>query len=146
VRVREGKVGVVQRRGRPRVLPPGRHWLVPGLDRYVGVVDVGPQVRDVPAFTAVDRDGAEATLGLRLAWTVKDPVAAVTEIVRVAEGVEQLAVVSVRNHVGDVGVEEVLVGSGALAEAVREVLAEACPRWGVAVDRVEVTHLARGHG
>ncbi|MCH1866786.1 SPFH domain-containing protein [Nocardioides sp. CFH 31398] len=146
MRVREGMVGVVQRRGRPRLLPPGRHWLVPGLDRYVGVVDAGPQVRQVPVFTAVDRDGATVSLGLRLAWTVKDPVAAVTEIVRVAEGVEQLAVVSARNHVGAVGVEEVLVGSGALAEGVREVLAEACQRWGVAVDRIEVTHLTRGHG
>ena len=68
-------------------------------------------------------------------------MAAVTEIVRVAEGVEQLAVVSARNHVGQVGVEEVLVGSGALAEGVRAVLAEACPRWGVVVDRVQLSDL-----
>lgn len=140
-------VAVVDRRGRHhRVLQPGVRLLVPLLDRVVARVDLRRHEREVPPFTALDRDGAALGLGLRLSWTVKDPVAATYEITDVGTGLEQLAVVTVRRHVGAATVEDVLVGSGALTQEVTDVLGEAAARWGVAIDRVEVTALSRQHG
>jgi len=136
-------VAVVRRRGRHhRVLDPGVRLFVPGLDRLTRV-DLRPQQRATQDVEAVDRDGEVLRLGLVLSWTVKDPVAATSEVADVGAGLEQLATVVVRRHIGGRSAEDVIDGPRRLLDDLHLAMTEAGGRWGLALRPTGVTKPSR---
>lgn len=145
-RVPEHHLDIVERLGRyHRTLGPGRHWLVPGIDRVRARVDLREDELSltVPVIAA---DNVVLSVGLVLRYAIVDPVRSVYRIHNVPQGLQVVATVALRSAVGVVTAATALDDrdeiNGQVSRLVDET--EAIRNWGVQVRRIEITSIAPG--
>jgi regulator of protease activity HflC (stomatin/prohibitin superfamily) len=130
---------VVERFGRyQRVLDPGLNLVVPFVDRLRPSLDLREQVVTFPPQQVITKDNLVVGIDIVIYFQVTDPRSATYEIANYLQGIEQLAVTTLRNAVGNLLLEEALTGRDTVNSALGIVLDEATGKWGIKVARVEI--------
>jgi len=132
-------VGIVERLGRyHKTLNPGLNLLVPFIDRLRPLVDMREQVVSFPPQPVITEDNLVVSIDTVIYFQVTDARAATYEIANYIAAVEQLTTTTLRNVVGGLDLEEVLVSRDSINSQLRGVLDEATGKWGIRVGRVEL--------
>jgi len=160
--VRQAEVILIERLGRyHRILRPGLHVLTPFLEsprqvlwsfvqevegssryyrftRLVDRIDLREAVYDFPKQNVISKDNVTMEINALLYYQITDPKAAVYEINNLPQAIEKLTQTTLRDVIGSMDLDEVLVSRGQINERLRLVLDEATDKWGVKVNRVEL--------
>ena len=138
-KVHQGFTVIVERLGRyHKTLQPGLHFLIPFLDTQRQRIDMREQVVPFPPQTVITSDNINVSIDTVIYYQVTNPEAATYEIADPMQGIEQLAVTTMRNIIGTMDMEQALTGRDQINGQLRGVLDEATGRWGIRVSRVEL--------
>ncbi|WP_166355052.1 SPFH domain-containing protein [Phytoactinopolyspora limicola] len=137
--VPQARAGIVERLGRyQRTLSPGLAIVVPFIDRVLPLLDLREQVVSFPPQPVITQDNLVVSIDTVIYYQVNDPKAATYEIANYIQGIEQLAVTTLRNVIGGMDLERTLTSREEINSALRGVLDEATGKWGIRVNRVEL--------
>ncbi|NDL55639.1 SPFH domain-containing protein [Phytoactinopolyspora mesophila] len=137
--VPQARAGIVERLGRyQRTLSPGLAIVVPFIDRVLPLIDLREQVVSFPPQPVITQDNLVVSIDTVIYYQVNDPKAATYEIANYIQGIEQLAVTTLRNVIGGMDLERTLTSREEINSALRGVLDEATGKWGIRVNRVEL--------
>lgn len=159
--VQQAEVMVIERLGKyARTLQPGINFIMPLVDRprritwRVAVssvkgttvmretnstrVDLREQVFDFPKQSVITADNVVIEINGLLYYQITDPKRAVYEVANLPNAIEKLAQTTLRNIIGDLGLDQTLTSRDDINLKMRAVLDEATDKWGVKVNRVEV--------
>ncbi|MER5645175.1 SPFH domain-containing protein [Streptosporangium sp. NPDC002524] len=138
--VPQATAGVVERFGRyHRTLAPGPSLVVPFIDRIKDMVDLRERVVAFPPQAVVTADNLVVSVDTAVSLQVVDARAATYEIANFLVAVERLVVTTLRDVVGAMDVDRVLVSREEIEAGLRETLDAATGAWGLRVGRVELT-------
>jgi regulator of protease activity HflC (stomatin/prohibitin superfamily) len=130
---------VVERFGRfQRVLEPGLNLVIPFVDTLRDSIDLREQVVTFPPQQVITKDNLVVGIDTVIYFQVTDPKAATYEIANYLQAIEQLAVTTLRNAVGNLQLEESLTSREVVNSQLGAVLDEATGKWGIKVARVEI--------
>ena len=137
--VPQARAGIVERLGRyQRTLDAGLALVIPYVDRVRPLIDLREQVVSFPPQPVITEDNLVINIDTVIYFQVTDPKSASYEIADYIAAIEQLTVVTLRNVIGGMHLEETLTSRDKVSGALRVVLDEATGRWGVRVNRVEL--------
>ncbi|HEY3005170.1 MAG TPA: SPFH domain-containing protein, partial [Kribbellaceae bacterium] len=138
--VPQARAGNVERLGRyQRTLEPGLNFVVPFVDRVRPLIDLREQVVSFDPQSVITEDNLVVHIDTVLYFQVTQPRAAAYEIVNYIQAIEQLTVTTLRNVIGSLDLEKVLTSREHVNQQLRGVLDEASGKWGIRVNRVELT-------
>ncbi len=160
-RVRQAEAMIIERFGRyNRTLGPGLHVLIPFVDEARRVVwtqvkemegdrfyrflkkiqriDLREAVYDFPKQSVITRDNVTTEINALVYYRIIDPYAAVYGVYDLPEAIEKLAQTTLRNVIGSMDLDEMLVSRDQVNTRLRQTLDEAADKWGVDVTRVEL--------
>ncbi|MDP9183217.1 MAG: SPFH/Band 7/PHB domain protein [Actinomycetota bacterium] len=130
---------VCERFGRfQRVLEPGLNLVVPFVDQLRPSIDLREQVVTFPPQQVITKDNLVVGIDTVIYFQVTDAKAATYEIANYLQAIEQLAVTTLRNAVGNLALEEALTSRETVNSQLGVVLDEATGKWGIKVGRVEI--------
>jgi regulator of protease activity HflC (stomatin/prohibitin superfamily) len=137
--VRQAEVYIIERLGRfHKKLESGLHVIIPFFDSVRAKVDLREQVVDYPKQPMITKDNVRVHIDAVIYYQIMDPIKAVYEIANLRRGIELLTMTNLRNIVGELTLDEVLVSREVMNEKLRQVLDEATDKWGVRINRVEI--------
>ena len=130
---------VCERFGRfQRVLEPGLNLIVPFVDQLRPSLDLREQVVTFPPQQVITKDNLVVGIDTVIYFQVTDPKAATYEIANYLQAIEQLAVTTLRNAVGNLQLEESLTSRETVNSQLGAVLDATTGKWGIKVSRVEI--------
>ena len=137
--VPQASAGIVERLGRyHRTLGAGLAIIIPFIDRLRPLIDLRERVVSFPPQPVITEDNLVVSIDTVIYFQVTEPKSAIYEIENFIQGIEQLAVTTLRNVVGGLDLEAALTSRDSINTALRMVLDEATGKWGVKVNRVEI--------
>ena len=137
--VPQGSAGIVERLGRyHRTLGAGLVIIIPFIDRIRPLIDLRERVVSFAPQPVITEDNLVVSIDTVIYFQVTEPKSAIYEIENFIQGIEQLAVTTLRNVVGGLDLEAALTSRDSINTALRMVLDEATGKWGVKVNRVEI--------
>jgi regulator of protease activity HflC (stomatin/prohibitin superfamily) len=137
--VPQASAGIVERLGRyHRTLSAGLAIIIPFIDRLRPLIDMRERVVSFPPQPVITEDNLVVSIDTVIYFQVTEPKSAIYEIENFIQGIEQLAVTTLRNVVGGLDLEAALTSRDSINTALRMVLDEATGKWGVKVNRVEI--------
>jgi regulator of protease activity HflC (stomatin/prohibitin superfamily) len=137
--VPQARAGNVERFGRYiRTLEPGLNFVVPLVDRVRPLIDIREQVISFEPRSVITEDNLSVHIDTVLYFQVTNPRDAAYEIANYIQAIEQLTVTTLRNVIGSLDLERVLVSREHINSTLRGVLDEASGKWGIRVNRVEL--------
>ena len=137
--VPQASAGIVERLGRyHRTLGAGLAIIIPFIDRLRPLIDMRERVVSFPPQPVITEDNLVVSIDTVIYFQVTEPKSAIYEIENFIQGIEQLAVTTLRNVVGGLDLEAALTSRDSINTALRMVLDEATGKWGVKVNRVEI--------
>jgi regulator of protease activity HflC (stomatin/prohibitin superfamily) len=135
----QASAGIVERLGRyHRTLGAGLAIIIPFIDRLRPLIDMRERVVSFPPQPVITEDNLVVSIDTVIYFQVTEPKSAIYEIENFIQGIEQLAVTTLRNVVGGLDLEAALTSRDSINTALRMVLDEATGKWGVKVNRVEI--------
>lgn len=156
----EETVVIIERLGRfHQLLTAGVHLIVPFVDRRKTIVWTGGQpkqryglvirhldLREQIVYAdprpVITRDNITLTINPIIYWRIVDARRAVYEARDLIDAILTTAVSALRNVVGELELDEVLVSRERISQTVLEALTGVAPRWGIEVNRVEMVELS----
>lgn len=159
--VRQAEAMIIERFGKyNRTLQPGLHILIPFIDeprkvvwtqvkemegdrfyrflKTIERIDLREAVYDFPKQSVITRDNVTTEINALVYYRILDPRAAVYGVYDLPEAIEKLAQTTLRNVIGSMDLDEMLVSRDQVNTRLRETLDEAADKWGVDVTRVEL--------
>jgi regulator of protease activity HflC (stomatin/prohibitin superfamily) len=137
--VPQASAGIVERLGRyHRTLGAGLAIIIPFIDRLRPLIDMRERVVSFPPQPVITEDNLVVSIDTVIYFQVTEPKSAIYEIENFIQGIEQLAVTTLRNVVGGLDLEAALTSRDSINTALRMVLDDATGKWGVKVNRVEI--------
>jgi len=137
--VPQARAGIVERLGRYlRTLDPGLNFLIPFVDRVKPLLDLREQVVSFEPRSVITEDNLVVDIDTVLYFQITNPRDVTYEIANHIQAVEQLTVTTLRNVVGGMDLESVLISRDEINSQLRGVLDEATGKWGIRVTRVEI--------
>ncbi|MBO0810878.1 MAG: SPFH/Band 7/PHB domain protein [Microlunatus sp.] len=137
--VPQARAGNVERLGRYiRTLEPGMNFVIPFVDRVRPLIDIREQVVSFEPRSVITEDNLSVHIDTVLYFQVTNPRDAAYEIANYIQAIEQLTVTTLRNVIGSLDLEKVLVSREYINSTLRGVLDEASGKWGIRVNRVEL--------
>lgn len=158
--VQEETAVIIERLGRfHRLLTAGVHLIIPLVDRRKSIVWTGGQpkqryglvihyldLREQIVYAdprpVITRDNITLTINPIIYWRIVDARRAVYETGDLIDAILTTAVSALRNVVGELELDEVLVSRERINQAVLAALTGVAPRWGIEVSRVEMVELS----
>lgn len=136
---REYQRAVVFRLGRYAGLRgPGLYWLIPlGVETKVRI-DLRVITAPIEQQETITRDSVTVKVNAVLWYRVSDPQKAVLNVENFRAAVQQVALTSLRNVIGQHDLDEVLKARDQINAILRKNVAENITTWGVAVDLLEM--------
>lgn len=135
---------VIERLGRyHRTLTAGVHVIVPFIDRVAAVVDMREQVLAIKGAPIVTHDNYLVEIDLTVFHTVTNAQAATYEIAVLEQGLEHLAITTLRNVVGSMDLGVARDSRFRLNDQLQRSLANAVEAWGTRINRAEVLRIER---
>jgi regulator of protease activity HflC (stomatin/prohibitin superfamily) len=108
------------------------------VDRVRPLIDIREQVVSFEPRAVITEDNLSVHIDTVLYFQVTNPRDAAYEIANYIQAIEQLTVTTLRNVIGSLDLEKVLVSREYINSTLRGVLDEASGKWGIRVNRVEL--------
>jgi regulator of protease activity HflC (stomatin/prohibitin superfamily) len=158
--VQEETIVIIERLGRfQRLLTAGLHLVVPLMDRRKTIawtggqpkqryglvihrLDLREQIVYADPRPVITRDNITLTINPIIYWRIVDARRAVYETGDLIDAILTTAVSALRNVVGELELDDVLVSRERINQTVLSALTGVAPRWGIEVSRVEMVELS----
>jgi regulator of protease activity HflC (stomatin/prohibitin superfamily) len=140
--VPQARAGNVERLGRYiRTLQPGLNIVIPFVDRVRPLIDIREQVVSFEPQSVITEDNLSVNIDTVLYYQVTNPRDAAYEIGNFIQAIEKLTATTLRNVIGSLDLEKVLVSREHINSTLRGVLDDASGKWGIRVTRVELKEI-----
>ena len=120
-----------------KILKPGWNIVLP-IVNSISKVDIRTKAVDVPEQDAITKDNVSIRINAVIYYKVFDAAKAIIAVERFQYAVSQLAQTTMRNVVGAVSLDELLVERDKISEEVCNIIDEATDPWGIKVENVEL--------
>ena len=120
-----------------KILKPGWNIVLPIINS-VSKVDIRTKAVDVPEQDAITKDNVSIRINAVIYYKVFDAAKAIIAVERFQYAVSQLAQTTMRNVVGAVSLDELLVERDKISEEICKIIDEATDPWGIKVENVEL--------
>ncbi len=136
--INEYQRGVKFQLGRYKTtLVPGWRLVIP-IFQTMTKVDIRVKAVDVPDQEAITKDNISARINAVLYYKVVDAKKAIIEVERYRHAVSQLAQTTMRNVVGELELDELLMKREEASKKIRDIVDSLTDPWGIKVDNVEL--------
>ena len=133
---------IIERLGVYRaVWTPGLHILFPVIDRVAGKVDMKEWLLEIPLQPVITKDSKTVRIKMDAYLQVVDPRLFTYAIGNDVRAVEQLTTATLRNVVGELGLEETLTSREMIQMKMLFALQEATRPWGIKFHRIELQNV-----
>lgn len=116
---------------------PGWTLIVP-IFQSMQKVDIRIKTVDVPEQEAITKDNIPAGINAVIYYRVMDPQKAILDVENFYYAVSQLAMITMRNIVGEVTLEELLRDRNSISDKIQKIVDDATDPWGIKVDNVDL--------
>ena len=123
------------------IMEPGWNFVMPIFQSYKKV-DIRTKAVDVPSQEASTRDNVSIKINAVIYYKIFDASKAVLEVENYYYAVGQLAQTTMRNVVGSVSLDELLVDREKISQNICQVIDELTDPWGVKVENVELKDIS----
>ena len=120
-----------------KILKPGWNIVLP-IVNSISKVDIRTKAVDVPEQDAITKDNVSIRINAVIYYKVFDAAKAIIAVERFQYAVSQLAQTTMRNVVGAVSLDELLVERDKISEEIFNIFDEATDPWGIKVENVEL--------
>lgn len=119
------------------MMEPGWRLVFPIIQTYQKV-DVRTKAVDVPDQNAITRDNVSVRVNAVIYYKVGDSSKAILEVEDFKYAISQYAQTTMRNIVGEVTLDELLMSRDKIADRIREIVDKETDAWGLKVQNVEL--------
>ena len=124
-----------------KTLKPGWNIVLP-IIQNLRVIDVRTKTVDVPEQEAITKDNVSVKINAVLYYKIFDASLSVITVQNYDYAVGQLAQTTMRNIVGTVTLDELLVDRENVSQKIQDIIDEATDPWGVKVENVELKDIS----
>ena len=124
-----------------KTLKPGWNIVLP-IIQNLRVIDVRTKTVDVPEQEAITKDNVSVKINAVLYYKIFDASLSVITVQNYDYAVGQLAQTTMRNIVGTVTLDELLVDREKISQKIQEIVDDATDPWGVKVENVELKDIS----
>lgn len=136
--VRQSTVGIVETLGRfDGERQAGFNFIWPFFQKLY-IVDLKEQVFALKPQPVITHDNVTMNIDAVIYFQVTNAYKATYEIKNLVQAVEQLALTSLRNVIGEMTLDETLASRDKVNDHLQQILDEATTKWGLKVNRVEL--------
>ena len=118
-------------------MPPGWNLVFPIIESYQKV-DIRTKAVDVPQQEAITKDNVSTKISAVIYYKVMDAAKAILEVENFHVAIDQLAQTTMRNIVGEVELNELLLKRDKIAQRIRDIVEQTTTSWGLEVLTVEL--------
>ena len=137
--VQQSEVYIIERLGKfHKVATAGVNIIVPFVDNVRAVVSLKQQTMDIPPQGVITADNVTITIDTVVFYKITDPTKAIYEIQNLTQGIQYLAITTIRDIVGKMELDETFSSRDLINDKLRAILDEATDIWGCKIDRVEI--------
>ena len=140
--VNTGYLYVVERLGQfHRILEPGWHFLIPGVDFVRRKVSTKQQILDVPPQSVITKDNVKISVDNVIFYKMLNAKDAVYNIEDYKAGIVYSATTNIRNILGNMTLDEVLAGRDSINQQLLGIIDEVTDAYGIKVLSVEIKNI-----
>ena len=119
------------------IMTPGWKIVLPIIESYKKI-DVRTKAVDVPEQDTITKDNISVRVNAVIYYKIFDASKALLEVENFYYAVSQLAQTTMRNAIGSVTLDELLIERDKLSESICRIIDEATDPWGIKVENVEL--------
>ncbi len=140
--VNTGYLYVVERLGQfHRILEPGWHFIIPGVDFVRRKVSTKQQILDVPPQSVITKDNVKISVDNVIFYKMLNAKDAVYNIEDYKSGIVYSATTNIRNILGNMTLDEVLAGRDSINQQLLGIIDEVTDAYGIKVLSVEIKNI-----
>lgn len=137
--IRQGYCGLVTRLGSySRTLQPGLHVIIPFVDSLDREVDLREQVMPLASQSVITKDNVNINVDAVIYYQIMNPYSAIYEVNNLIYAIEQLALTSLRNIIGEMTLDETLTSRDMINTQLQQIIDAAASKWGIKTNRIEL--------
>ena len=119
----------------------GLHFKVPLIDKISRKVSLKEKVIDFPPQPVITKDNVTMEIDTVIYFQITDPKLYTYGVESPMDAIENLTATTLRNIIGELGLDESLTSREHINSKIRLVLDEATDPWGIKINRVEVKNI-----
>ena len=140
--VNTGYLYVVERLGQfHRILEPGWHFIIPGIDFVRKRVSTKQQILDVPPQSVITKDNVKISVDNVIFYKMLNAKDAVYNIEDYKSGIVYSATTNMRNILGNMTLDEVLSGRDKINSDLLSIIDEVTDAYGIKILSVEIKNI-----
>lgn len=140
--VNTGYLYVVERLGQfHKILEPGWHFVIPGVDFVRRKVSTKQQILDVPPQSVITKDNVKISVDNVIFYKMLNAKDAVYNIEDYKAGIVYSATTNIRNILGNMSLDEVLAGRDSINQQLLGIIDEVTDAYGIKVLSVEIKNI-----
>ena len=140
--VNTGYLYVVERLGQfHKILEPGWHFVIPGVDFVRKKVSTKQQILDVPPQSVITKDNVKISVDNVIFYKMLNAKDAVYNIEDYKAGIVYSATTNIRNILGNMTLDEVLAGRDSINQQLLGIIDEVTDAYGIKVLSVEIKNI-----
>ena len=140
--VNTGYLYVVERLGQfHKILEPGWHFIIPGVDFVRKKVSTKQQILDVQPQSVITKDNVKISVDNVIFYKMINAKDAVYNIEDYKAGIVYSATTNIRNIVGNMTLDEVLAGRDSINQQLLGIIDEVTDAYGIKVLSVEIKNI-----
>ncbi|MBM6860484.1 SPFH/Band 7/PHB domain protein [Clostridium saudiense] len=140
--VNTGYLYVVERLGQfHRILEPGWHFIIPGVDFVRRKVSTKQQILDVPPQSVITKDNVKISVDNVIFYKMLNAKDAVYNIEDFKSGIVYSATTNMRNIIGNMSLDEVLSGRDKINSDLLSIIDEVTDAYGIKILSVEIKNI-----
>ena len=140
--VNTGYLYVVERLGQfHRILEPGWHFMIPGIDFVRKRVSTKQQILDVPPQSVITKDNVKISVDNVIFYKMLNARDAVYNIEDFKSGIVYSATTNMRNIIGNMTLDEVLSGRDKINSDLLSIIDEVTDAYGIKILSVEIKNI-----
>ncbi|MDA0772922.1 MAG: SPFH/Band 7/PHB domain protein [Cyanobacteria bacterium] len=137
--VRQGYCALVTRLGSySQTLSPGLHIIIPFIDTVDRTIDLREQVFALASQSVITKDNVNIHVDAVVYYQIVNPYSAIYEISNLVYAIEQLALTSLRNIIGEMALDDTLSSRDTINTKLQLIIDVAASKWGVKTNRIEL--------
>ena len=140
--VNTGYLYVVERLGQfHRILEPGWHFVIPGVDFVRRKVSTKQQILDVPPQSVITKDNVKISVDNVIFYKMLNAKDAVYNIEDYKSGIVYSATTNMRNILGNMSLDEILSGRDKINQDLLSIIDEVTDAYGIKILSVEIKNI-----
>ena len=122
------------------IMSPGWRIVIPIFQTYQKV-DIRVKAVDVPDQDAITKDNVSVNVNAVLYYKVANSESAILKVEYFDYAVSQLAQTTMRDVVGEVTLDELLMNRDEISQRIQEIVDKASDPWGIKIESVDLKHI-----